>query len=172
MRTLVVIRHAKSDWAQPVGDRERPLAPRGRRQAPAVGDWLADNDIVPDTVLVSPAARAMETWQLASAAMAARRCAPPPEAVVVDENVYTFDGDDLVEVLRDVSEDSGVVVVVGHNPAVEELVSSLSGRFVRMKTSCLAVIAVNGEWSELGQEAPDGGAARLTASGRPADGPL
>lgn len=171
-RTLVAIRHAKSDWSHAVSDRERPLAPRGQRQAPAVGEWLADNDITPDVVLVSPATRAMQTWERVSSAMAARRSAPPPEAVLVEEAVYTDDGGDLVEVLRTVRPDAGVVAVVGHNPAMEELISTLNGRFARMKTSCLAVLSVEGEWVDLGREIHGSAAPRLVAVGRPADGPL
>lgn len=171
-RTLVAIRHAKSDWSRAVGDRDRPLAPRGRRQAPAIGEWLAGNDIVPDAVLVSPATRAMQTWECVSGAMAARRSSPPPEAVAVDESVYTFDGSDLVEALRGVAPDARVVAVVGHNPAMEELVSALTGRLVSMKTSCLALISFDGEWNDLdrfGRGLPE---PRLLAAGRPADGPL
>ena len=155
-----------------MSDRERPLAPRGRSQAPAVGEWLADNDITPDVVLVSPATRAMQTWERVSSAMAARRSAPLPEAVRVEETVYTFDGADIVEALRAVRPDAGVVAIVGHNPAMEELISTVTGQFARMKTSCLAVIEVEGEWSDLGREPNGSVGSRLVAAGRPADGPL
>ena len=64
-RRLVLLRHAKSDWPDDVPDHERPLARRGRRDAPAAGRWLRKSGYVPDLVLCSTARRARETWQLA-----------------------------------------------------------------------------------------------------------
>ena len=70
--TLVVIRHAKSDWDVDAADRDRPLAKRGRRQAPPTGRWLAAQDLALDLAVVSPAARARQTWELVAAQLAAR----------------------------------------------------------------------------------------------------
>lgn len=114
----------------------------------------------------------MQTWEAVSAAMSARRAGPPPGSVTVDERAYTDDGDDLVELLRDLPADAGVVAVVGHNPAMEELVSTVTGSFVRMKTSCIAVLEVPGDWVDLGRPVRGTSAPRVVAAGRPADGPL
>ncbi|WP_230211275.1 SixA phosphatase family protein [Streptomyces kaniharaensis] len=87
-RTLIVLRHAKSAWPPDVPDWERPLGPRGRRDAPEAGRWLRRRGLVPDTVVCSPARRARETWELAgaelpgtpSAASGPRCTAPTPTA--------------------------------------------------------------------------------------------
>lgn len=156
-RTLVVLRHAKSDRGAPVGDSDRPLAARGRRQAPDAGRWLAAHLGAPDLAVVSTATRARQTWDLAAAELPA---APP---VRFDPDAYTFSGAGLRALVRRLPEDSGTVVLVGHNPAVEELVESLTGCWVRMPTAALAVVAL-AAW--------DAGTGRLRAAGRPADGPV
>lgn len=158
--TLVVVRHAKSDWSVAVGDRDRPLAKRGRKQAPAIADLLRDEGIVPDLVVVSPAERARQTWQLVAAGLD-----DPPEVVVVRE-AYTFDGGQLLAVVRTLPESAAVVGLVGHNPAVEELVEQLCGRWVAMPTSAVAVLDLPGPWAGVTP-----GCARVLLAGRPADGP-
>ena len=86
-RTLILLRHAKSDWSGGEPDRLQPLAPRGRRQAPEAGQWLADHAGVIDLAVVSTAARAQQTWQLAAAdslillrSATRTACTPPPSA--------------------------------------------------------------------------------------------
>lgn len=143
-RTLVLIRHGKSDWSGDVADRDRPLAARGRRQAPEAGRWLADHGPRLDLAVVSPAARATQTWELVAAALTA----PPPTRV--DEAAYTFDGEALLDLVRRLDEGLSSVALVGHNPAVEELVELLTGEVRRMPTSCLAVVDLDGSWRGYG----------------------
>ena len=156
-RTLVVIRHAKSDWGVPAGDRERPLAARGRRQAPHVGLWNAAHLDPLDVAIVSPATRARQTWELAAAEL------PTPPPVRVEPDAYAFDGEALLEIVARLPTDATTAALVGHNPAVEELVEDLAGQWVRMPTAALAVVRLR-EWND--------GRGRLLAAGRPADGPL
>jgi phosphohistidine phosphatase len=132
--TLVVVRHGKSDWSGGHPDRERPLAPRGRRQAAAAGAWLAEHGPRLDLAVVSPATRALATWELVAAAL------PEPPPVRVAEPAYTFDGEDLLDLVRGLEEGLGAVALVGHNPAVEELLTHLTGEVRRMPTACLAVV--------------------------------
>ncbi|HUP98911.1 MAG TPA: histidine phosphatase family protein [Aeromicrobium sp.] len=154
-RTLVLIRHAKSDWSANAADLERPLNGRGQRQAPESGRWIAANLEPIDRAVVSPAQRARSTWELVAAELAD----PPP--VSVDERVYTFEGRGLLPVVRGFDDSESVVALVGHNPAMEDFVELLTGSLIAMPTSCVAVIGWSGSWAEAGS----GG--RLLAHGRP-----
>ncbi len=155
--TLVVIRHAKSDWDVDAADRDRPLAKRGRRQAPYAGRWIAEQGIVLDLAVVSPAARARQTWAL----VAGELDVPPPTQV--EEAAYTFDGEDLFAVVSALPESARVVALVGHNPAVEEFVETVTGWYAALPTSAIAVLEVP-EWASVGPRT-----GRLVANLRPAD---
>ncbi len=155
-RTLILLRHAKSDWSGDEADIARPLARRGRRQAPDVGRWLATNIDSIDLAVVSPANRARSTWDLVSAELAVL---PPTR---IDDRVYAASDDELLAVLRELPHDVETVVLVGHNPGIEDLASRLTGEWAPMPTSALAVITVLGSWSSAGHHP-----AELRASGRP-----
>ena len=127
--TLILLRHAKSDWSGHEDDYDRPLAKRGRRQAPEAGRWLAANVDSIDLAVVSTAKRARSTWDLVSAEL--------------DEALNT-------------------VVLVGHNPGIEDLAEALTNARVPMPTSALAVIELNSTWDGVGRA---GGV--LRAAGRP-----
>ena len=159
MSTLILLRHGKSDWSGGEADHLRPLAARGRRQVPEAGRWLADNVGVIDLAVVSPAVRARETWQLAAAQLET----PPP--VREDDRVYAGSAHSLLGVVRELPPEVATVVLVGHNPGVEDLVASLIGRWVPMPTSSLAVITLSGAWSAAASTA-----AELRAHGRPPAG--
>jgi phosphohistidine phosphatase len=154
--TLVLLRHAKSDWDGEEPDVERPLAPRGRREAPEAGRWLAANLPVLELAVVSPAVRAQQTWQLVLAELAE----PPPART--DERIYAASRQTLLDVVRELPEETAAALVVGHNPGLEELVRVLTGELVPMPTSAVAVIDVPGSWSATGRTA-----AVLRAAGRP-----
>ncbi|MFD4624855.1 SixA phosphatase family protein [Streptomyces sp. NPDC058475] len=153
LRRLVVLRHAKSAWPEGVSDHERPLAPRGRRDAPAAGRALAEADCLPDLALCSTAVRARQTWELA----AEQWGTPPP--VRLDERLYAADVPELLAVVREVPDQVGTLLLIGHNPGLEELVLDLAGDglddaldHVRTKfpTSAVAVLAWHGSsWREL-----------------------
>ncbi len=159
--TLVLVRHAKSDWSGSHPDHARPVGARGRRQAPEAGRWLAEHGPGIDLAVVSPAQRARTTWELVSAQLAT----PPP--VRVDEEIYSFGPEPLLRVVRRLPGDVGTAALVGHNPALEELVEELTEEWVAMPTSALAVIALPGPWADAGD-----GSAHLLASGRPPSPPL
>jgi phosphohistidine phosphatase len=152
MKRLVVLRHAKSDWPVGVADRDRPLGRRGQRDAPAAGRWIAEHVGVPDAVWCSPARRTKETWEL----LAAQLGGSPP--VEFDERIYEAGVSDLVEVLRETAKGSSSVLLVGHNPGVQELVLALAGgqrsqvqmlAETKFPTSGVALLDVNGPWREL-----------------------
>jgi phosphohistidine phosphatase len=155
-RTLILLRHAKSDWSGDEADRDRPLAPRGRRQAPDAGRWLAANVESIDLVVLSPARRARSTWEL----VAAELDSPPPTRV--EERAYAASARELLAVVRGLPEHAATVVLVGHNPGMEDLASGLTGEPTPMPTSALAVVTLSGSWSAAGE-----GSGVLRASGRP-----
>lgn len=154
--TLVLLRHAKSDWSGDRADIARPLAKRGRRQAPDAGRWLAAHLDGFDLAVVSPATRARSTWDL----VAAELDSPPPTRI--DDRVYAAPDRELLAVVRELPDDLKTVVLVGHNPGLEDLVSTLTGEPVPMRTAALAVITVSGPWSTAGHHP-----AVLRAAGRP-----
>jgi phosphohistidine phosphatase len=154
---LVLIRHAKSDWSAAVSDRDRPLAQRGRRQAPEVGTWIAAKLGPIARAVVSPAQRARGTWDLVAAKL------PEPPPITIDDRAYTFDGRGLLPIVRGFDDTESTVALVGHNPAMEEFVELLTGSWVAMPTSCVAVIGLSGPWSDAGP------GATLLAHGRPPD---
>jgi phosphohistidine phosphatase len=155
-RTLLLLRHAKSDWSGGEPDVARPLAKRGRRQAPDAGRWLAANVENIGLAVVSSAVRALSTWDLVSAQLDV----PPPTRI--DDRVYAASDKALLGVLRELPDDVDTVILVGHNPGVEDLVLLLTGERVPMPTSALAMIEVTGSWSTAGHSP-----AMLRAAGRP-----
>jgi phosphohistidine phosphatase len=155
-RTLILLRHAKSDWSGGEADLDRPLAKRGRRQAPESGRWLAENIPGIDLAVVSPARRARSTWDLVAAELDLT-----PETRF-DDRVYAASGDELLTLVRALSDDLDTVILVGHNPGLEDLASLLTGEWTPMPTSALAVITLTGSWSSVTLKS-----AALRASGRP-----
>jgi phosphohistidine phosphatase len=176
-RTLVLFRHAKSAWPD-VPDHDRPLARRGIRAAPVMGRWLREAGLRPGQVLCSTARRARETWQFAQAGLAAT----PP--VTFDARIYEAAATDLLAVIREVPPATGTLLLIGHNPAIEDLARLLvtanggaagprpggatPGDLERMRakfpTAAIAVLEFHGTWPGL---AP--GEARLTAFVTPRD---
>ncbi|MFC8368062.1 MULTISPECIES: histidine phosphatase family protein [unclassified Streptomyces] len=162
LRRLVVLRHAKSARPEGVTDHERPLAPRGLRDAPAAGRALAEADCLPGLALCSTAVRARRTWELA----AAQWGTPPP--VRHDPRLYHADVPELLDVVRETPAEVETLLLIGHNPGLEDLVLTLAGDGlddtldrVRAKfpTSAIAVLSWRGAaWRDLAQ-----GAALLTS---------
>jgi len=155
-RTLIVLRHAKSDWSGGEADIDRTLNPRGLSQAPEAGSWLAEHFPSIDLAIVSPAARARATWALASAELS-----HSPEARI-DDRAYAASVNDLLQIVRELPDELENVILVAHNPGLEELVSLLSGEDITMPTATLAVLTLPGSWAAA---APS--TASLRASGRP-----
>ena len=157
MVRLILIRHAKSDWSVGAPDARRPLNARGRRQAPATGVWIGSRFDELDLAVVSVATRAQQTWELASAHL------DPVPDVTNSEAAYTFDGDDLADVVAGLPESAATVVLVGHNPALEELIELATGTSVTMPTSAVAVLELD-SWTAVAE-----GDGTVVAAGRPAD---
>jgi phosphohistidine phosphatase len=150
-RQLVLIRHAKA--GEGAVDRDRPLADRGIAEAPAVGRWLADRGIVPDRVVVSPALRARQTWELAAAELDAS--AEP----VLDGRVYDNTVEDLLDILRQTPAEVTTLAIIGHNPGIQNLATVLDDGHgdgaaraqlaTKYGTSGVAVFDVGDPWTDL-----------------------
>ena len=122
MKTLYLVRHAKSSWADPgLRDFDRPLAPRGRRAAPAVGAYMEQEGLIPDLVLCSTARRARETWALLSTMLSTE-----PEVIETDL-LYGAGPGRMLEEVRLNGQSADAVMIVAHNPGMEDLATALSG---------------------------------------------
>jgi phosphohistidine phosphatase len=120
MRRILLLRHAKSSWAEPgASDHERPLNRRGQEAARRIGAYLGRHQLAPECVLCSTAARARETWLLAAPEIPA----PPPPAF--EDRLYNAASDTILQVLRQASSGTKSLLVVGHNPGLHELCTLL-----------------------------------------------
>jgi phosphohistidine phosphatase len=182
-RRLVLLRHAKSAWPD-LPDHDRPLAGRGRDDAPAMGRWLRETGCIPDLVWCSSARRATQTWQLAAAELGA----DPP--VSYEDRLYGAPGSELADLVRQAPEETMTLLLVGHNPGLQELALMLAtdadggsavaggdaegadggsaGAFARaaakFPTAAIAVLEFGGSWREL-----SAGGARLVHFAVPRD---
>jgi phosphohistidine phosphatase len=150
MRRLILLRHAKSDWPDGVADADRPLAPRGKEAAPKMAAYLAAQGLIPDRVLVSPARRTQETWDLVKSVLGA----------VADETVpqiYEAPVSRLLDVVQAIPDEAATVLMIGHNPGFQDLARLLSKpgearRALSKKypTAAIAVIDVSAEsWAKV-----------------------
>ncbi len=151
MKTLLLLRHAKSSWKQPEQpDQERPLNKRGKKEAPKVGKYLKENDLSPDLILSSPARRAHDTAQAV-----AEGCGFEGQ-IDLYQDLYLSDTACYLDILHCLPDDARRVLVVGHNPDVEELLTLLTDVSEHMTTAALAVVDLPiSSWQEL-SEATDG----------------
>lgn len=149
-RRLLLMRHAKSSWGdESLPDHDRPLSGRGRRAAEVVGAHLRARELLPDLVLCSSSARTRETFD---------RLGLDGIEVSFDERLYGAGGDELLGRLRELGTDVVTVLLIGHNPGVQELALELvrparTPEAARMgekfPTGALAVFGVRAAWVEL-----------------------
>ena len=150
MHTLSLLRHAKSSWSdETLADRERPLAPRGRRDARRIAGHLCRLGREPELVLCSSAVRTRETLELVRPALGVSR-------VVLDDELYAASAEEILARIRLVPDDVGSVLVIGHNPGLHQLALSLASsgdELTRLETkfptAALATLAVATSWSRL-----------------------
>lgn len=160
MKTLLLMRHAKSSWAEPGrDDHSRPLNGRGRRGAEALGNWIRAQDLIPDEVLCSDAARTQETW---------RRLDLGGEATL-DGALYHSGSEVLMDRLRGAT--GNCVLLVAHNPGIADFASRLTEdrpdhpRFAQYPTGATSVLEFDiPSWADL-----DWGRGKLNSFVIPAD---
>jgi phosphohistidine phosphatase len=118
MLRLMLLRHAKSSWPSGVQDAERPLLDRGEAAARLMGAYMAHHALIPDRVLCSPARRTRDTWTGISAAIAAQL--PAIAEIVFDGRLYGATRQGLVSVIRDQHDAVRTLLILGHNPGMQE----------------------------------------------------
>jgi phosphohistidine phosphatase len=145
MKTLLLLRHAKSNWDDPsLRDFDRPLNERGLRDAPKMGKALSKRGPVPDLIISSPAARARATVQAVAAAAA------PAIEIQFEDSIYGASLPEMLRLVRRLPDSSSCSMLVGHNPTFEELLSLLTGSPTTMPTCALGCIEFRVEqWSDV-----------------------
>lgn len=122
MKTLFLVRHAKSSWKDPtLADRERPLNKRGKRDAPRMGKRLAARNVLPETLISSPAVRARKT-----ANKIASQIGYPKDRIRVEEGMYQGGTTGMLNVIRSIDDQAPSAMVFGHNPATTDLANYLA----------------------------------------------
>ncbi|MER7534945.1 histidine phosphatase family protein [Streptomyces sp. NPDC097704] len=151
-RRIVLLRHAKADWPE-TSDHERPLADRGRKDAPVAGRRLADSGIAFDLALCSTAARTRETWKLAAHEFAHR------PKTVYEERMYEASLGELIALVNETPDTVENLLLIGHNPGMHALADALAGEsegdvLPRMNrsgfpTAAFAVVTFDGTWKSV-----------------------
>ena len=158
-RQLLILRHGKSDpVAEAAADFERPLAKRGFRDAPRIGHWMKKHDLTPDLILSSPALRARQTVEAVADELGVGR-----DQIRFDDRLYLASCDTLKQVLQESTENIHRILIVGHNPGLEELLESLADeppprnkKGKLLTTAALGVLETDLTW-----QAMPGGQSRL-----------
>lgn len=153
MRRLLLLRHAEADRPFAVEDHERPLSERGQRQSEAIGQYMAQEPLLPDLAIVSTSRRTQETWRRVQAYLGA---AIPQRD---EPRIYEAAHENIIEVIKETPGHIGTLLLVGHNPGFERLATTLaaSGRPSAMSllqdhfpTGSLAVLDLAIEsWDEV-----------------------
>jgi phosphohistidine phosphatase len=135
MKTLLILRHAKSSWDEPhLSDHDRPLSKRGKLDAPRMGQLLCEEGLVPDLILSSTACRARAT-----AKSVAGTCGYEKD-IQFSRDLFHADVETYLWILEEIPEEAGCVMIVGHNPGMEELLDFLTGESEWLPTAALAQV--------------------------------
>lgn len=149
MKTLLILRHAKSSWSDAsLSDHQRPLNKRGRRDAPRMGALLRDEGLTPDLIISSSARRALETAEVVADESGCQG------RLITTRELYHADPESYLAVAREYGGSNEIVMVVGHNPGIEDFVEQLTGHWQRMPTAALAEVKLSiDDWSDLADDA-------------------
>ena len=146
MKILLAMRHAKSSWAgQGLSDHERPLNPRGLRDAPRMADFLSEQNLVPDRVIASDANRAATTGKLF-----VKHCEGIACELELAEDFYHAPPQAYLDAASRLDDAVQVALFIGHNPGMEDLIETLVGDYEVMPTAAIACFELEIEtWSEI-----------------------
>ncbi|GAB4327044.1 MAG: phosphohistidine phosphatase SixA [Bacteroidales bacterium] len=148
MKTIYLVRHAKSSWEQPgLPDIQRPLLEKGKKKTRFVIDFLKRSHIRPDLIISSHAVRARETAKLLAMGMDY-----PQDEIMISQNIYYDSADQFYHLFYDLNEDVTSVMIVGHNPAITAFVNLISDREIEMMpTSAIAAVRLDiSDWTLIG----------------------
>jgi phosphohistidine phosphatase len=151
MRTLYLVRHAKSDWSEPaLSDQQRPLNARGRRDAPAMARRLARRYRRPQLLLSSPALRALRTAEIFARSFGARR-----RDIIVNPRLYASTASALLRIVRTLDNDLTRVMLFGHNPELSSLAHRLCDHIDHLPTCAVVRFKYDAKsWREVGRSPP------------------
>jgi phosphohistidine phosphatase len=150
MKTLLLLRHAKSSWRdESLADHDRPLNDRGKRDAPRMGRLLKAQQLVPDIVVCSTAKRARKT------ATRVLEASGYNVALELREELYHAPPNVFIEMLQGQQDDHQCVMLVGHNPGMEDLLALVTRRFETLPTAALAQVELPiDRWRDLTMDTP------------------
>jgi phosphohistidine phosphatase len=137
-KVLLILRHAKSSWKnRKLNDHDRPLNKRGKKESVKIGDYLKNVDLMPDTIITSSALRAIETTTLL--------CRQSGYNGIVEVNFSFHEGNtaSYLQAISTSNEDKSRLLIVGHNPTLEQLINILTNKSVRLPTCTLVQIKLN-----------------------------
>ena len=145
MKTLLILRHAKSSWDDPkLSDHDRPLNERGRATAPKISRWILENGLIPDKIISSTAIRARQTTELIA------QYGNFNKSVEFNHQLYDAPTSAYIEVLNQQTNELNCILLVGHNPTLEQLLEKLTGVRELLPTAALAQIEFSlNSWNEL-----------------------
>jgi phosphohistidine phosphatase len=145
MKSVLILRHAKSSWTHPeLNDHDRPLNKRGKRDAPLIGELLKNEQLIPEYIISSNAKRADSTAKIVA------KAAGYKGEIALNQSLYAARPAAYIDVLRHLSNEYARVLMVGHNPGLEELVSMLTGESHSLSTCSLVHIQLRvNKWTEM-----------------------
>lgn len=148
MKTLLLMRHGKSSWKdEKLSDHERPLKKRGRKDAKRMAKVLLSNDLNPDLILSSSAARAKETAEIIVDTLDFK------DKIVFSDDLYMGEPQDFIDILQTLRDDYNTVLIVGHNPGLEAYLQIVDGEIEALPTAGLGqLVLVLDHWEELSFE--------------------
>ena len=142
---LILMRHAAAATEEGRPDHDRPLTEQGVRDARTMGRWLRAQEVSPDVVWCSSALRARQTWSAAAAGLTDPQEQAEPSYL---RSVYQAGPADLIDLLRDIPPSVESVLVIGHNPTIQQAVAALTGETRDFPAASVAVVELEGSWSE------------------------
>jgi phosphohistidine phosphatase len=146
MRTLYLLRHAKSSWKDDsLADFERPLKRRGREAAEAIGEFLASKKVDLSVLISSPSIRTRQTIDIV------QKHAKLGVEARFDQRIYEASLATLVQVVSEIPDDNKAAMLVGHNPGMEELLAFLTREHRHVPTGALSRISLESSWKEAGR---------------------